>query len=89
MFVADQVSGLVDSGDPRRGQASAALLTSLVGEPAVKTKVAQIHAGNLSETGWLAKCALSALTLAVASGRNPDGPACCARGSRRCQREFG
>ena len=37
MLIADEVSGPVDSGHPRSGQARAAL-TSLVGKPAVNTR---------------------------------------------------
>ena len=60
MLVADEVSGPVDSGDPRNGQVRAALLPSLVGKPGVKAKFAQLHDRNLSEAGRLANCAVSA-----------------------------
>ena len=59
VLVADEVSGPVDRGHPCNGQVRSALLPSPVGEPAVQAKIAQIHGCNLSEAGWLAKCAPS------------------------------
>ena len=59
MLVADEVSGPVDRCDSRNGEARAALLTSLVGQPRVKAKFTQLHDRNLSEAGRLAKCSVS------------------------------
>ena len=59
MLVADEVSAPVDSGDPRNGEARAALLTSLVGKPGIEAKFAQLHDRNLSEAGRHAKYSVS------------------------------
>ena len=40
MLVADQVSGPVDGGYPGNGQVRGAVFLRLLGEPAVKAKVA-------------------------------------------------